>query len=163
MGVDTGKCTDRRKLRFETPDQMWKDIDAIVASERAGTLRRTGNWTVGQVFGHLATFINFPYDGYPSRPPFIVKLILGMMKKKFIHGELPAGKSIPGVEGGTWGIEPISADEGLSKLRAAWDRLQAKPPSVPNPIFGPLSHEEWIQLHLRHAELHLSFLHPGGV
>jgi hypothetical protein len=27
-----------------------------------------------------------------------------------------------------------------------------------NPSMGPLSHDEWIQVHLRHAELHLSFL-----
>lgn len=161
MSVDTSAVTDRRKLRFEDPNQLWEDIEAIVASERAGTLRRTGNWTAGQMFGHLATFINFAYDGYPSRPPLIVKLILGMMKKKFIHGSLPAGKRIPGVEGGTWGIEPITLDDGLGRLRAAWDRLMDKPPSSPNVIFGPLSHEEWAQLHLRHAELHLSFLHPG--
>jgi len=37
------------------------------------------------------------------------------------------------------------------------ERLRAGPPARPNVIFGPLTHDEWIQLHLRHAELHLSF------
>jgi hypothetical protein len=27
-----------------------------------------------------------------------------------------------------------------------------------NPSMGPLSHEQWVEVHLRHAELHLSFL-----
>jgi hypothetical protein len=25
-------------------------------------------------------------------------------------------------------------------------------------VDGPYSHEQWVQIHLRHAELHLSFL-----
>jgi hypothetical protein len=29
-----------------------------------------------------------------------------------------------------------------------------------HPVLGKLTHEEWTQLHLRHAELHLSFAVP---
>jgi hypothetical protein len=159
--VNTGAVRDRRPLRFDTFEQMWADVERIVASERAGTLRRTGNWKVGQTFGHLAAFINFAYDGYPKRPPLLIRLLVKPMKRKFIHGSLPAGVKIPGAEGGTWGIEPLSVDDGVRVLRAAWDRLRASPPTKPNPIFGPLTHDEWQQMHLRHAELHLSFLHPA--
>ena len=159
--VKTSGVRDRRPLRFDTFERMWADVERIVASERAGTLRRTGNWSVGQNFGHLAAFIDFAYDGYPKRPPLLIRLVIKPMKRKFLHGSLPAGVKIPGAEGGTWGIEPLSLDEGLRRLRAAWDRLRASPPTKPNPIFGPLTHDEWQQLHLRHAELHLSFLHPA--
>lgn len=31
-----------------------------------------------------------------------------------------------------------------------------------SPIFGKLSHEQWVNLHLKHAELHLGFLDPGA-
>jgi hypothetical protein len=31
------------------------------------------------------------------------------------------------------------------------------------PAFGALTHEQWVQLHLRHAELHLSFVVPNDV
>ena len=31
--------------------------------------------------------------------------------------------------------------------------------SKPSPVFGPMTHEEWEQLHCRHAELHFSFIH----
>lgn len=159
--VDTGKVTDRRKLRFDTPEQMWADVQRIAAAERAGTLRRSGNWTPGQIFGHLATFINFAYDGYPSKPPFFVKALLRPFRTRFIRQGLPPGKSIPGVEGGTWGSEPLALDAGIAKLDSAWKRLKAAAPTAPNPIFGPMTHEEWQQMHLRHAELHLSFLHPA--
>jgi hypothetical protein len=45
----------RRALHFDTLGDVLRDVDRIVAAERAGTLRRTGNWTVGQTLGHLAT------------------------------------------------------------------------------------------------------------
>ena len=40
------------------------------------------------------------------------------------------------------------------------ERLQAEAPTAPNVIFGQLTHEEWIAINLRHAELHLGFLIP---
>ena len=39
-------------------------------------------------------------------------------------------------------------------------RLDARPPDAPNPIFGRLTHDEWKAINLRHAELHMGFLHP---
>jgi hypothetical protein len=162
--INTSKVTDRRKLRFNAPEDLWRDIDRVVAGELSGKLRCTGNWTAGQTFGHLAAWTSFPYDGYPStlRPPWFVKLILKGRKNKYLNDGLPAGVRIPKVEGGTVATEQLVLDEGLDRLRKAWDRLRTSPPAVPNPIFGPLSHQEWIQLNLRHAELHLSFLHPEG-
>ena len=54
----------------------------------------------------------------------------------------------------------MAADEGLRRYRAAMERLRATAPTIPNPVFGRLTHEQWIQLNLRHAELHLSFQIP---
>ena len=161
--IDTGKVTDRRQLRFETLDQVREDAERIAAAERAGRLRRTGNWTAGQTLGHLAAWINYAYDGYPPdlRPPWFIKLILRFQKNKFLRGPMPAGVRIPRVDGGTKGTEPLSLDEGLSRLRKAVDRLKAAPPAASSPVFGPMTHEEWRSNHLRHAELHLSFLHPS--
>lgn len=51
-------------------------------------------------------------------------------------------------------------EEGLARLRKALDRLEKNPPTTPNPLFGHMPHEEWLLLHIRHAELHLSFVHP---
>lgn len=158
--VKTANVTDRRKLRFNTIDEMMADASKIEAAHAAGALRHSGNWTPGQLFGHLATWIDYGFDGAPMRVPWFVKLISRMMKKKFIRGSLEAGFKIPRVEGGTFGIEVLPFEEGMSRFRKSWARLQKAPPPEPNPVFGPLTHEEWIQLHLRHAELHMSFLHP---
>jgi len=89
-------------------------------------------------------------------------VILRTRKKKYLYEKLPAGVHIPKVEGGTLATEPLPLDEGLNRFRSAWERLRVSPPTKPNVIFGPMSHEEWTQLNLRHAELHLSFLHPEG-
>lgn len=159
--VDTKHVTDRRKLAFRSIADLNADIAALVAAERAGTLRASGNWTLGQAFGHLAFWINAPFDGYPPdlNPPWFVKLLLRLMKKRYMTA-LPAGVRIPNIPGGTKGIDPLTTQEGLSRITAALSRLQSRPPERPNLIFGPLSHEEWITMHLRHAELHLSFFHP---
>jgi hypothetical protein len=76
---------------------------------------------------------------------------------------MPSGVRIPGVKGGTFGIDEVPCEEGASRLRRAIDRLERdQSPPHPSPVFGPMSHDEWIRLNLRHAELHLGFLHPGG-
>lgn len=163
--IDTSKVTDRRPLRFSTPEDLGRDIDRIAAADRSGKLRRTGNWSPGQIFGHLAAWTSFPYDGYPPtlRPPWFVKMILKGRKNKYINQGLPGGVRIPKIQGGALATEPFSLDEGLGRLRKAWDPLRTSPPHVPNVIFGPLSHKEWTQLNLRHAELHLSFLRPEEI
>jgi hypothetical protein len=160
--VDTAKVTDRRSLRFESFKQLWTDVERCAAAERAGRLRCTGNWTFGQILGHLASWASYPYDGYPRpmEPPWFIKLILKSRKKKYLWGEMPRGVRIPRVEGGTIGTEVVSTDEGLARLRRALERLDTAPPAAPNLIFGPLTHEEWRAINLRHAELHLGFVHP---
>lgn len=62
--------------------------------------------------------------------------------------------------GGTKGTELLTLDDGLTRMRSAVARLKGTPPGLPNPIFGPLGHEDWKSMHLRHAELHLGYLHP---
>lgn len=157
--VNTGKSTDRRKLRFASVADLRSEVDRIATAERAGTLRRSGNWTTGQVFGHVATWIDFLWTPNPLKPPWIVRWIVRRRKDKYFNEGLPAGVRIPRVEGGTLGTAPLSLDEGLNRLRAAIDRLDREAPTQPSPVFGPLTHEEGIKLNLRHAELHLSFLH----
>lgn len=160
--INTATVTDRRQLHFRTPEELAADVARLVEAERGGSLRTTGNWSLGQSLGHLAVWIDYAYDGYPPelRPPWFVKLVLKMMKKKFLKGPLKAGVRIPKLKEGTLGTEALSVEEGFARFDKAWRRLRNGPPSVPNPIFGPMSHEEWIAGHLRHAELHLGFFHP---
>ena len=156
------KVADRRRLRFSTVDELLADVDRLVAAEKAGSLRRTGNWTAGQVFGHLATWTNFAYEGYPFRPPWFIRWILRKKKAAYLRDGMPAGVRIPKVPNGTFGTELMGTEEGAKRLRGALLRLKSgEPPKFDSPAFGKLNHEERIAMNLRHAELHLSFLHPG--
>lgn len=160
MAVNTSKV-QRRGVTFRTIPDVFAEIDRIVAADRQGTLKRLGNWSAGQNFHHVATWINYAFDGYPPnlRPPWIVKFIVRtFMKGKFMKGPVSGGIRIPRIPNGTFGTEETSTDAGAAELRRAFERLQASCPTHANILFGPLSHDEWIQMNLRHAELHLGFL-----
>jgi hypothetical protein len=152
----------RRKLHFDSIDDAISEAERLVAAERAGRLECIGNWQPGQALGHLATWANFALDGYPPQlhPPLPVRLIARLMKNSILTKGMMPGMRIGKLPGGTVGLEPLEPEEGLHRFRAAFERLRTTPPTIPNPAFGPLTHEQWIALNLRHAELHLSFQCP---
>jgi len=159
MPVDTKTVKNRRDVgHLRTLDDVVAEARKVAAAEKAGTLQCLGNWTAGQCLNHLATWMEFAYGGNPTPPPnWFIRTLVRMMKNKFIHGSLPAGFSIPNVAGGTHGIEAMPVEAALAKLEAAAARLEREAPSLPNPVFGILTHEEWKALHVNHARLHLSF------
>jgi len=163
--VNTAKVADHRTLRFETIDDLLAEIDRIVEAERAGPrgLRRTGNWSTGQIFGHLASWINYAYEGFPAgaTPPRFVKVIVRLTKKRWLTKPMPRGFKIPRVAEGTFGTEEMTTEEGARRLREALERLKRREPAkFHSPAFGPATDDERIAGNLRHAELHLGFLHP---
>lgn len=160
--IDTGKVTQRRRLRFQSIDELSAEIDGIVEAEAAGRLRVLGNWSVGQVLGHLAAWINYGWDGYPfPPPPWLVRFMLKFLRKKYLRDGLPAGFRIPKVADGTYGVERLSTENGAAELRRALRRLKAgESAKFHSPAFGPISHDERVAMNLRHAELHLGFLIP---
>jgi len=152
----------RRKLRFETVDEAIAEAERLVAAEREGRLARAGNWSLGQALGHLATWVEFAFDGYPPsvRAPLPVRLVLRALRGRMLAAGMRPGVRIPRLPGGTLGLEEIPLEVALPRFRDAMRRLQASAPSRVNPAFGALTHEQWIQLNLRHAELHLGFQVP---
>lgn len=165
MFIDTARVSDRRSLRFASPAEALADAQRIAASDRAGTLRRSGNWTAGQCLSHIAAWIDYPFDGFPAElevSPADAAESLAMLPS-ILTGAMPAGIVTPGAErrGGAFGAINISADVALARVRSAWHRIAATAPPLPDPFFGQLSHEQWIAINLRHAELHQSFQHPS--
>jgi hypothetical protein len=159
--INTRRVRDRRKLRFETFADVVQDVDRLAEAEKKGTLRATGNWSLGQAIGHLAAWARYPLEGYPlmPRPPWFVRLLIPLMASGFIGKRMPAGVRIGNVEGGTFSAEPMETEPAIRQLHDALRRLNKQAPTIPNPMLGELTHQEWIMLNLRHAELHLSFFH----
>ncbi len=155
------KTAKRRSIRYNSLDELLGDARRLVRAEEQGRLTLTGNWTLGQIFGHLAAWMSYPYDGFPiGKAPWFVRLFVGMQKKKFLTKGLPAGVRIPGTPDGTFAVERLTTAEGMRRLETAVARIRTgAAPTHPSPVFGPMTHEEVVQGNLRHAELHMSFAH----
>jgi hypothetical protein len=155
--------SQRRQLQFESVNDAVAEAERLATAEREGRLTQVGNWTLGQILGHLATWANFAFDGYPPEvhAPFFVRWIVRMFRGQILRKGMMAGVRIGKVPGGTLGTEVVDVTEGLERFRAAMKRLAAAAPTAKNPVFGTMTHEQWIALNLRHAELHFSFLVPA--
>lgn len=152
----------RRKLRFETVDDAIAEAQRLAAAEREGRLARAGNWTLGKTLGHLATWANFAFEGYPSEvsAPLPVRLVARAMRGRILSRGMMAGVKIGRLPEGTVGLDETPVDVGLERFSTAMRRLATSTPTAENPVFGKLTQEHWIQLNLRHAELHLGFQVP---
>lgn len=158
--VDT-KSVKRRELCLQNLEDVLAEAGRIGLADVEGQLTCRGNWSAGQVFGHVAFWIHAAFDGLPFRVPWFLRLIGPMLRGYAIGPKLPAGIRLSSAPDGTWGTDPLSTQEGADALYAAVHRLIQGPPSAPHPLFGRLSHEQWKTLHIRHAELHFSFLEIG--
>jgi hypothetical protein len=158
----TASSPTRRTLRFETLTDALEEAERLVEAARDGRLTHAGNWELGQTLGHLATWADFAFEGYPREtvPPSLIRILGRLFGKRILKKGMPAGIRIRPIPGGTVGLDKMPPDEGLARLRAAFDRLATTPPKIESPFFGRLTHEQWIQLNLRHAELHLGYQVP---
>lgn len=160
--IDTKSVPDRRTLRFASLADVRAELDRLERAEREGHVRTVGNWTPGQIYGHLAAWASFAYEGFPPmRPPWLVRVVARMMKRGFLTRPMRAGFRMPRVEAGTFAVDPLPSADGLARLRRALDRLEKENPTHHSPLFGPVTREECELGTLRHCELHLSFLLPG--
>jgi hypothetical protein len=149
--------TDRRPLRFDTLDQALTEVDRLAAADVAGTLATTGRWTFGQALNHIATWVDYSYDGVPLRLPLPFRLVMRLVKKQVLHAPMRPASRLPRTPNGTLATEVVPSNAGLDHIRRAFARLREEPATQPHPAFGTMTYSEWTALHLRHAELHLSF------
>jgi Protein of unknown function (DUF1569) len=157
MAINTAQANGRRQLRFESFNAILADAEQL-ASRPCRTL---GNWTVGQNLDHLARTVRISFDGpHILAPWFARKIVAPFLRKKFINDSMSAGFQFTKQMEHFRPDDNASAAPALEELRRQYARLEKEQPSEPHPFFGPMSHEEWIGMQLRHAELHLSFLVP---
>ena len=157
MSVKTGEVSGRRTLYFESYNDLLQDAESLALGEVA----MLGNWTLGQVFLHLARSMHASIDGLEVAASGWRRLIVRMLYgRQLLLGPMPPGLRLPAEAAGVLLPEPISIDDGLASLREAVQRLSFETERASHPILGELSLDEWDSFHLRHAELHLSFALP---
>jgi len=100
-------------------------------------------------------------DGFAYRPPAPIRWLARMLfKRRFLTKPMPPGFKLPAAAATELVPPATSLEEGLECIRRALTRLQTETSRVPSPVLGPLTIEEWNQMHCRHAEMHFSFLLP---
>jgi hypothetical protein len=160
MAVDTAKVRGRRALRFGQLDEILAEADRLAAIRT----RSLGNWSLGQVCQHLAGAMHLSIDGAPPdsplKTPIWLRILGRFIKRRILTKGMPAGVKLP--VDALPALRPVETDQAAAttNLRAAIGRLAREEGRAPHPILGRLSRAEWDQLHLRHAEMHLSFIQP---
>ena len=157
--IDTKKAAGRRTLRLANLDELAAEVERLAAARE---VRALGNWTPGQVLRHLALSMNCSIDGFGgfSPVPGFVRPFLRPFKRYFMKAKMPPGFKLP-ASGQALQPPPTTLAEGVAAIRTALARLHAEDRRSPNPVLGKLTAAEWEQVHLRHSEMHLSFLAPS--
>ncbi len=158
MPINTKQAT-RRELRFEKIDDILADARAVTA----GPHHATGNHSPAEIIHHVAYFIDKPVTGFGFTAPLVMRLFgraLRLMGRA--TAPIAPGLNPPRAVAQRFWPEPgVTLDDAMAYLARSVDAAR-EPGRMrhPSPLFGRLSHEQWIALNCRHAELHLSFIHP---
>jgi hypothetical protein len=157
MSIATSSVTGRRKLHFDSLDDILAEVDRL----NGGRVQALGNWSPGQVLRHLAMAMDSSIDGFGFQFSLPFRLICKVMKNRFLSKPMPAGFKVP--PKGEQGLIPPATDwaEGVRLIHDAVRRLETDPNRAKSPLFGSMSLADWDRMHCRHAELHLSFLTPA--
>ena len=152
---NTKQITGRRRVHLSTLDDILADAELLAS----GPIKAVGNWPPGQIFEHLARGYTLPLDGVVLPIPFYVRWGARLMLGIFLRNGMPAGIKLDG-EAAEALVPPDSTETqtGLDDLRRGIALWKAKTIVPRHSVFGNISDEQWTQIHLRHAELHLSFL-----
>jgi hypothetical protein len=156
MPVKTAKVDGRRTLDYASLDEVLADADRL----GSGPIKELGNWSAGQIFRHLALAYNGSIDGLAINFPWYLRMMARIFKEKLLAGPMPPGYDLPSEGAKAVRPLPTSTEEGLAELHAAVARLQRESRRARHPVFGELTKEQWNQIHLNHARLHMSFLVP---
>lgn len=157
--IKTSAVKGRRVLRFQDLDDVRRDAEDVAS--RPG--RTLGNWSVAQILDHLANGIRAGFEGPEVNAPWYVRMIIApLIRERMLAKGMPAGFSLPRQMLHFMPGEDATVETSLQSYRAWLHELKERSPHLRHPAFGRLSHADWIRLHLRHAELHLSFIVPEG-
>lgn len=154
----------RRTLRFSSLAEALQDAEAL---HRAGW-RRAGRWDLAQVCNHLADWIEYPMDGFPPAPLLLrglLPVLRPLLGRRILRKVLAEDAMAAGAPAAAASVHVSGGDEAVAidRLRRAVERLEAhRGGLIASPLFGALSHEEWLHLHRVHCAHHLGFLRPNG-
>lgn len=152
--VNTKTVMGRRDVCYESFGDVLADAERLAVLPTV-TL---GNWSVGQIYKHLAMATDVMLDGAPSTPPLPIQWILRLLlKKRMTTKTLPPGYQLRN-KAAVLIPSDTPIDDGLALLRTATRRIESSSERGVHPVFGRCTREDWDAFHFRHCELHMSYI-----
>ena len=148
--INTKKVEGRRTVAYSSLQEFLADAQRLANTP----VRLLGNWSQGQLYQHMADSLDISIDGVKPIPAPMRFILTIMFKKKFLHKAIPAGFKTPA----TFVPDETSVEDGLAALQKAVARQGEVAERALHPGFGKITREEWDLFHLRHAEMHMSFI-----
>lgn len=151
---------------YRSLDDISAELDRFQTAHQVGTLRTTGGWSAGQILEHCATPMRMAMDGWrdeqsePIKFPAHLKLVGTLLLKPTIGRiKFKPGIKVPGQVPNLLPQHDRDFDTGMKIFRSQFNRLAAgEQMTHPSPLFGKMSHNKWVQLHLDHCRLHFGFI-----
>jgi hypothetical protein len=158
MTIDTKKVAGRRAPSFTTIDQILADVEML----DRGEIESLGNWTPAQIVEHVALFMDGSLDGFGFKAPLPLRMLGRVLRARGFTRPIPPGFSLRGKIAKFAPDANVTWRQAVDHLRRVAERVRGGARmTAPSPMFGALTHEEWVSLHCRHAELHFSFMRPA--
>ena len=139
---------ERRALTIASLDEVMPEVDRLLGGHKT-----IGTWSLGQICNHLTSAFKGAIEGFPKKvgPVYFRKILK--------EGIMPEGVKLPEEFLPKPGLDDRAEAEAL---RAALRFYTAHVgPMAEHPFFGPISRDEWTQIHCIHCAHHLSFVLPG--
>ena len=154
--IDTKKVTDRRRLSFRSLDDIQADVEALDGA----AVRTTGNWTAAQIVQHVTDVITLSVDGFGFRLALPLRVLGRLLRSQALRRPMRPGFNVPAAMRARLPSDQLPFEQAVASFCQAIGRAESERMTVASPFLGPMTHEQWVQLHCRHAEMHLSFVHP---
>jgi hypothetical protein len=161
--IDTGRVRNRRPVHLKTIDDLAAEVERVVAAANAGRIHPLGNWSPAQMLWHIGKLIEFSFDGFSWRyrrgPLWLTRPLRFLAWRWLIRMAFRPGFRNPPEATALEPAAGLAFEEAAAYLRHQIERIRrGEKMTQESAVEGPYSHEQWVYIHLRHAELHLSYL-----
>ena len=158
MTTASAAAPSRRALAYTSLEDILADIETLTA----GPVRSVGNWSAAENVDHVRRLMRYSREGGSVRLPLPMRLMGRLLKRSVLTKPIKPGFKVPAGAADAFSPDPnITLPDAVAALREEI-ALASAPGAMchPSPLVGPLTHDEWTQVHCRHAELHFSHLVP---
>lgn len=150
--------SERRPVSYSNLTAVLEDARFLASHPH----RTVGQWSYGRILQHLAESLNKSFDGFHYRAALPIRLVARIfLKKRLLNEPMSPGFKLPKSQEALLPDNSQPVELALENLRTAVARFEREEPTAEHPALGSLTPAEWVKLHLRHCELHMSFVKPA--